>query len=219
MAGRTGAEADLDQGPRRLPPDAGGEPLFPADATAGAVYLVRNPLDVAVSYAHHRNEPLDRTIEHMNSAGAVMNRQSTRIDPALPQPLLAWSGHVTSWLRAVLWLPLHVVRYEDMVADPAAAFGGVVRFGGLERDAARLTHAVEQAAFARLRAQEARLGFDEKQPTAPSFFRAGAVGSWRSALGRRQVRRLVDAHGPVMERFGYLREAEAFLARGRRRTS
>lgn len=33
---------------------------------------------------------------------------------------------------------------------------------------------------------------------------------WRSALTRKQVRALVDAHGEGMERFGDLEEAQAF---------
>ena len=106
---------------------------------------------------------------------------------------------------------MHVVRYEDMLADPAAAFGGVVRFAGLEWDAPRLARAIDHAHFDRLRAEEEAVGFGERQPTAPSFFRAGRRG-WRRALAPSQVRALVDAHAPVMERFGYLREAEEFLA-------
>jgi hypothetical protein len=31
-------------------------------ATAGAVYIVRNPLDVAISFAHHAGRPVDQTI-------------------------------------------------------------------------------------------------------------------------------------------------------------
>ena len=129
----------------------------------------------------------------------------------MPIPLLTWSGHASSWLDQGE-LPVHAARYEDLLANPRAAFGAIVRFAGLDWDAARLARAIGHAAFPRLRAQEEESGFDEKQPTAPSFFRAGVAGSWRTALRPRQVRALVDAHGPVMERFDYLREAEAFLA-------
>ena len=48
--------------------------------------------------------------------------------------------------------------------------------------------------------------FREKQPTAPSFFRAGVAGQWRSVLQAAQVQAVVDAHGDAMERFGYLPE-------------
>ena len=98
------------------------------------------------------------------------------------------------------------------VEDPQAGFGAIVRFAGLDWDGARLARAVAHAAFHRLRAQEEESGFADKQPTAPSFFRAGVAGSWRSVLSARQVRALVDTHGTIMERLGYLREAEAFLA-------
>ena len=188
-----------------------GTALFPPAATAGVVYLVRNPLDVAVSYAHHRNKPLDDTVQRMNDPAAALAGDPTKGSFRLRELLTTWSGHVASWLDQDA-LPLHVARYEDLQADPHAAFGRIVRFAGLEWDGARLARAIDRSAFPRLAAQEAESGFHEKQPTAPSFFRAGVAGSWRTALSTRQVRALVDAHGPVMERLGYLQEAEAFLA-------
>ena len=192
---------------------AGGAALFPKATTAGVVYLVRNPLDVAVSYAHHRQKSIDDTVRKMNDPTAAEGGASRGIHTRLPEPLLTWSGHVASWLDQGE-LPVHVARYEDLLADPVAAFGAVVRFAGLDWDDACLARATGHSTFSRLRAQEEEGGFQEKQPTAPSFFRAGVAGSWRSALTPRQVRALVDAHGPVMERLGYLREAEAFLAGG-----
>ena len=188
-------------------------PLFPKVATSAVVYLVRNPLDVAVSYAHHRQKPIDDTVRQMNNPAAVEGKVAGGIHVQLPQLLTTWSGHVVSWLDQEE-LPVHVVRYEDLLADPMAGFGAIVRFAGFRRDepSARLARAIDHAAFSRLRAQEEDSGFSEKQPTAPSFFRAGVVGSWRTALTSRQVQALVDAHGTVMARFGYLREAEAFLA-------
>ena len=200
-----------------------GAALFPQVATSGVVYLVRNPLDVAVSYAHHRQKSIDDTMRWMNEPAAAEGEVAGGIHTQLPQPLTTWSGHVASWLDQEE-LPVHVARYEDLLADPMAGFGTIVRFAGLDRDgthpevpgrpsaSARLARAVGQAAFFRLRDQEEDVGFSEKQPTAPSFFRAGVAGSWRTALAPSQVQALVDAHGPVMARLGYLREAEAFLA-------
>lgn len=188
-----------------------GAALFPESAASGVVYLVRNPLDVAISYAHHRSQPIDDTVRWMNDSAAAESDSAAGIFHRLPEPLTTWSGHVASWLDQDE-VPLHVARYEDLLADPHAAFGRIVRFAGLEWDAARLARAIDRSAFPRLRAQETESGFREKQPTAPSFFRAGVAGSWRTTLSPRQVRALVDAHGPMMERLGYLREAEEFLA-------
>ena len=188
-----------------------GAALFPKAATAGVIYLVRNPLDVAVSYAHQRQQTIDDTVTFMNHSTATLGGARPTLSTFLPIPLLTWSGHASSWLDQGE-LPVHVTRYEDMLANPQAAFGAIVRFAGLDWDGARLARAIDHAAFPRLRAQEEEIGFEEKQPPSPSFFRAGVAGSWRTALCPRQVRALVEAHGPVMERFGYLRDAEAFLA-------
>ena len=194
-----------------------GAALFPKSATAGVVYLVRNPMDVAVSYAYHRHRSIDDTVQWMNEPRAVESMVAGGITERLPELLTTWSGHVSSWLDQEA-LPVHVVRYEDLLADPMAGFGAILRFVGLGRDdtsgnaSSRLARAVDHAALPRLRAQEAESWFYGKPPMAPSFFRAGVAGAWRNALTPRQVQVLVDAHGPVMARLGYLREAEVFLA-------
>ena len=188
-----------------------GALLFPPDATHGAVYLVRNPLDVAVSYANHWNWPIARAVAELCRPEAALSRHSRGIHYVLPQPLLTWSGHVESWLEQGE-LRMHVARYEDLLSDPEAVFGAILRFIGPEPDSGRVARAVEHSRFDRLRDQEERFGFDEKPRTCGSFFRAGRAGCWRGALSREQVRTLTGAHAGVMERFGYLREAEAFLS-------
>ena len=195
-----------------------GTPLFPKPVTAGVVYLARNPLDVAVSFAHFMAESVDRVIGWMNRPDTCLSGFRDRIRQSLPELLSTWSGHVSSWLDQED-LPVHAARYEDLLADPRAGFGEIMRFAGLEPDDARLARAVDRAAFHRLRAQEEESGVDLKTPEARFFFRAGVAGAWRSALRPRQVRALVDAHGPTMERLGYLREAEAFLTEGAGSTS
>ena len=42
-----------------------GHPTINFKVTSGAVYLVRNPLDVAISYAHHMDSDIDHAIEAM----------------------------------------------------------------------------------------------------------------------------------------------------------
>lgn len=191
----------------------GGVPVHSRTAAAGAIYLVRNPLDLAVSYAHHLNQPIDRAMELMDDTENHEWGGKNRITRILPQRMLTWSGHVSSWLEQED-IPLHVTRYEGMLANPVDTLGEIIRFAGLQVDAARLRQAVEHATFERLREQEAKSGYREKQPTARSFFRAGVAGGWRDMLGMQQVRRLLDAHGTVMEHLGYRREAGAFLSNG-----
>jgi aryl sulfotransferase len=179
----------------------GGEPLFPAAATAGAVYVVRDPRPVAVSMAHYTADPLDQVIAHMDDREAISGGSTKRLSNHLRQYLLRWSEHVESWLGAPF--PVHLVRYEDMQAGPLAAFGAIAAFLGLRSDSAAIAAAVEAASFARLQAQERAFGFVEKPRRAAAFFREGRVDGWRDALTAEQAARIVAAHGAMMQRLGY----------------
>lgn len=177
-----------------------GAPSITAEVTAGAIYIVRNPLDVVVSFAHHYATGYDRAVEALCRDGNFLPA-SERL---LPQYIGSWSQHVRSWTETP-GLRRLVVRYEDMVARPRHTFGAVVRFLGLPDDRPRLARAIRFSHFRELAAQERRSGFVEARPDGSTpFFRRGRPGAWRESLTAEQVERIVDAHGPVMRRFGYL---------------
>lgn len=184
-----------------------GRPLVDGEATAGAVYVVRNPLDVAPSLASHLSCSVDRAIEHMGDPDYTLSRQGRRMRDQVPQRLGTWSGHVEGWLGS--GIPLEVLRYEDMRAEPEAAFARALAFVGLEVEPERLARAVAHSRFERLQAQEAETGFRERPAKASRFFREGRAGGWRETLSDPQVARLVEDHGPVMRRLGYLDETGA----------
>lgn len=180
----------------------GGGPAFAADATAGAVYIVRDPRDVAVSMAHHMGLDIDRTIDLMAASDTVLANRIDRLPPLPPQRLLSWSGHVQSWLDAP-GLRLLLLRYEDMQADPAATLPEAARFAGLTFTAAAAAAALAATRFDALRRQETEKGFCERSPNADRFFRRGVVGGWRDALTAAQAARIERDHRPVMARLGY----------------
>jgi Sulfotransferase domain len=177
--------------------DASG-PLITLELTEGAIYVVRNPLDVAISYSHHLGQPIDRIITILNSSRAG-NPNTTK---NVYQVMGSWSEHVNSW-TARPHPALHVVRYEDMLNHPEKAFGGVASFLGLKPPRERLVRAIERCRFEELRQREEQQGFKERSDFAERFFRAGRSGQWREVLTAEQVQRIVDKHRPTMERFGY----------------
>lgn len=183
-----------------------GEPLFPADITSGVVYIVRSPLDMAASCANHWGVAVEQAVDRLCDPTFAVACSLGGLDDQLRQSLLCWSGHVRSWTDAS-GLPVHVVRYEDLRVHPDEVFGGVVRFCGLPCDAARVRKAVAFSDFAELRAQELARGFRERPALASGpFFRGGRAGAWRDELRADQARRVVEAHGEMMRRFGYLEE-------------
>lgn len=183
---------------------ASGAEIFPREITRSVIYLVRNPLDVAVSASHHFSFSLDRSVALLSSPTRTLSRRRFGIVDQLPQHLGTWSEHVQSWLDES-GLPCHVMRYEDMLADPGKAFSGLLTHLGLDLDRSRLRQSVEEVAFDRLTRQEEERGFRERplRSTAP-FFRSGRAGVWKDALNSRQVEDIVCTHRRVMLRFGYL---------------
>jgi hypothetical protein len=180
------------------------EALFPSDVTAGMIYLLRNPLDMAASCAHHWGVTVERAVENMCDAEFAISRSLGGLSDQLRQRMHSWSGHVQSWLDES-GLPVQVVRYEDLRRDPEETFGKVVRYCGLTYDETRLRKAVAFSDFSELQRQEKEKGFRERSVRAPGpFFRRGQAGTWREELPLELVERLVATHGPVMRRFGYL---------------
>ncbi|MEN9573673.1 MAG: hypothetical protein RL514_1528 [Verrucomicrobiota bacterium] len=177
-----------------------GASLFSPAATRAALYFIRNPLDVCVSYAHHYHITLDEAVAFMNEPRNRIRRKGG-MNGQLPQPLGTWSHHVASWME----FPGRVlpIRYEDMLARPEETFLAACQFAGFPDDLARIRRAVTHASFDRLRAQEAANGFREAS-RGSVFFRSGKAGGWRNVLSPGQVQTIVQHHDAVMRRFGYL---------------
>ena len=166
---------------------------------AGAIYLVRNPLDVALSVADHFGLTTDEAIEFMEreETGTPANEEN------VAGFLGSWSTHVASW-TAQPHPSILVQRYEDLQDKPAKAFGAVARMLGLDSDHQRVRKAIQFASFAELKKQELTSGFAEKSPNSKHFFRKGKKNQWMEALSVEQVERIVRRHYEQMNRFGYV---------------
>ncbi|MEM7132587.1 MAG: sulfotransferase domain-containing protein [Chloroflexota bacterium] len=179
------------------------QPLIPPEATAGVLYLIRNPLDIAVSYAHHGNVSVEEAVRRMANPKYVLSFNKRRLHNQLRQRVLTWGGHVTSWVDAS-GLRILIVRYEDLKRDTFSTFERVIRFCGLPMESHRIEKAVEFSTFEQLANQEREVGFEEKNVHASSFFRKGIVGSWKEQMPSQLIKQIIADHGDVMARFGYL---------------
>jgi aryl sulfotransferase len=178
-------------------------PLFSLRATRAALYFIRNPLDVAVSWSQHLGKSLDDTIALMNQATTTLASCTKSLNRTLPQPVGDWSGHVRSWVDAPE-LRILVMRYEDMHKNTQEVFTSACRFVGLPDEPMRVTRALEYSRFEAMQEQERNQGFREALPGGGAFFRQGRTGGWRDVLSPAQVSFIVRRHGEVMRRFGYL---------------
>ena len=183
----------------------GGVDNIPADVTLCAVYFIRNPMDVAVSFANHMAKSIDRAIEVMNDPDFAFCSREDRIYNQLRQRLLTWSGHVRSWTEQQD-VPVVVLRYEDMLSNPLVTFKKAIDFMGLSCSIEEVEAALEQCTFEKLKEQEHEKGFHEKALRSPVFFRKGRAGNWKEELTQAQVNLITSHHGEIMRKFGYLKD-------------
>ena len=174
------------------------QPCIDMRVTAGAIYVVRNPLDVAPSLADHFGMTIDQAIAQMADPQA----RTLNLKHRVPDVMSSWSNHVRSW-TGQRNPRLHVMRYEDMAAKPLAAFTQLARFLGLPGSQQRIERAIRFSSFATLQKLEAGKGFVERSSHSTAFFRQGEAGGWRRALTPSQVQRLCADHKEQMQAFGY----------------
>lgn len=176
-----------------------------------AIYIVRNPLDVIPSYANHQGtDKIDKVISQVANPKHGMCLQMHRHMAQIPQHLATWSQHVETWLDQTV-MPVHLMRYEDMIANPFNTFKETLEFAGIIRSDAEIDSAIEATSFEKLQSQEAEKGFKEKGSKTAAFFRKGKVGSYRESLTEAQINQVVRDHEVVMKRLSYLTHSNQLL--------
>jgi aryl sulfotransferase len=178
-----------------------GHPVFPPANSYGCVYIVRNPLDVAVSNAFYFNKSMDEVILDMNNPGFVLNNSIDCLYPLLEEWLGTWSEHVTTWLNSCI--RVHIIRYEDMVSNPFETFSNVLEFLDLHYADELIRQTIATTSFEALKKSEEQFGFKEKLQSCDAFFRNGKTGTWKTVLNESQIKKIVTDHHEVMDRFGY----------------
>jgi len=178
-----------------------GEWLYPPDCVRSAIYLVRHPFDVAVSFAHHLGLTSEAIVRIMN-LDHVMAPTGPRLVFPFHERIGSWSANIASWLDEAPY-PLTLTRYEDLHADPVDIFARVAAAAGLDRDRDTIRRAVDGVSFGRLQAEEKAHGFGERPRNSPNFFRAGRPRSWEGQLDVSLREQIVRDHGAMMERLGY----------------
>ncbi len=180
-----------------------GRPLIPKEATKAVLYIVRNPLDVAISFADHSSYPIDKMIKVMNDNSTAVCSRNDRIANQLRQKLFTWSSHVLSWINNTE-LNFKIVRYEDLINTPVKTFTGIAKFLEFDYDPVKIEKAIRFSDFKELQRQENEDNFGEKPPGVKNFFRKGKTGDWKNTLTNEQIETIVNDHKEVMIKLGYL---------------
>ncbi|WP_371226912.1 sulfotransferase domain-containing protein [Roseovarius sp. 2305UL8-3] len=177
---------------------ARGVELIPDRFTRSAIYILRNPLDMVLSYARHYGTSVEEAVKRIGNK----DNGNAATTATTAEFLGNWSDHVDSWTASAPY-PVLVLRYEDLLEDPEVHFAKIVEHIGMPLDDKRLKKAVKFSSFKELSKQEKKDGFVEKSEQAKSFFTKGTSGQWKDELNNDLVRRIRRDHRVVMKRYGY----------------
>lgn len=183
------------------------QPIVSTNVAIGVIYIVRNPLDVLVSYSHHLNKSIDATLHRLNDTKTT-NKPIKEVKTQLNQYMGGWSHHVLSWTKQTD-IPVHLVRYEDLLEDPFKHFSLAMEFANVDCDIKAIKRAIENTRFEKLQGQESSGRFSETPRHNNRFFRKGISGSWREELTESHVSEVISHHKSVMQSLCYLDEDDA----------
>jgi len=182
--------------------NSNGRSLFPPNVTKGVIYLIRNPLEIAVSYTYHTNSSFEQSVQEINDPNHAFATNPHKLSFQLKQTILDWSGHVHSWVEES-GLPLCVIRYEDLLKNPLKEFIRALDFLELKPNIAQANKAVINSQLEILQAQEIHSGFQEKPMKAKVFFRNGQNENWQSELDLKLINEIIKTNKTVMQLYGY----------------
>ena len=179
--------------------------------TAGYIYIIRDPRDVAISWAKHANLTYDNSIDFMIDFNSCIEWAQTNSElPEHVKPrcfLSSWDEHVSSWTNNDLLVPKLILKYEDLVYKKKDVFNDIVNF--FEKNfhikfnltKIKTNNIIETTGFQELKSQERKFGFTEAQSS--NFFRSGEKNQWKNVLNNEQINKLENKFRDFMNKFGY----------------
>ena len=171
----------------------GGLPTIAPEVTIGAVYLVRDPRDVAISYAGMFGIGLDAVVDGLGHGSWVSGAGPVGGFEVIG----SWSENVGSWSQQPDTL---TIRYEDLLESPVKHFTELVHRIGWQPTLVQVTSAVAAVSFDRMQAARK----ENREAMAGIKISHGVAGRWRSVLTAAQAQKIERDHHELMRRFGYL---------------
>ncbi len=120
----------------------------------------------------------------------------------------SWEDHVLSWIRLRQGKSsFRLVRYEDLLSDPAREVSRIAPLLGVEATPERIERAVALSSADNMRHLEQKESGEwvttkDTRQDIP-FVRDATSGGWRKYLSENAVRKIEQAWGETMKELGY----------------
>ena len=168
------------------------------------ICIVRDPRDVVLSYYDFQ-----RKYRHIQDGYPMQDYVNDFVRGNLnSRDWGTWGENVASWFYTRgKTKDFLLLRYEDMMADPARELTRTAAFLGIDSDPAHIEQAVQRSSADRMREMEKRESKDwvatKNHRQDIPFVRVAKSGGWKEKLPLECVAQIESAWGEVMVALGY----------------
>ncbi len=186
-------------------------PFTDSNNTLGAIYLVRDPRDVLISYSKHMKQSIDKTLDLVledDSKGNLFEGKNSVIGEMRG----SWSQHYNSWKYSNLKEKI-IIKYEDLINNPFDTFSKVISHLNylfrklsfpLETNAERIRKCIEISNFNNLQNLEKKLGFSDNIKSGATFFNKGTTNQWQDELNHKIIYKIEKKFKKEMKELNYI---------------
>ena len=186
-------------------------PFTDSNNTLGAIYLVRDPRDVLISYSKHMKQSIDKTLDLVledDSKGNLFEGKNSVIGEMRG----SWSQHYNSWKYSNLKDKI-IIKYEDLINNPFDTFSKVISHLNylfqklsfpLETNPERIRKCIEISNFNNLQNLEKKLGFSDNIKSGATFFNKGTTNQWQDELSNKIIYKIEKKFKKEMKELNYI---------------
>ena len=179
-----------------------GKPIVSTKRCKGVIYIIRNPLDVAVSLSYFFSKDLESSVKFLLNKNASIGDLGRFREKQLKQYLGNWSYHVNSWINQKE-IPVLTVRYEDLLNKGDFYFPQIASFLGISNNNKAINLAIKNSSFSVVKKKEKLYGFRENSDGNQSFFRKGKIGEGKQRISLKYQKLICNEFKDLLRKFDY----------------
>ena len=178
--------------------------------TAGVIYIVRDPRNVVLSYAHHYQKSLEDSFNDLKSTSVIKQSKNDQ----LPVLVGSWNFNYNSWKQLKSLNKYILIKYEDLISDTEKTFINIINFisklinSKIEINEKKLKKVIEATSFEKIQKLEKKSGFSEakikKNGEKINFFNLGPENKWEKNLDPKIKNEIENTFRVEMKEIGYL---------------
>ena len=184
--------------------------------TIGVIYIVRDPRNVAYSWATHADKTIDYSVDRMiNNHHFGGDLKSKNNSDKIFTYCGNWGFNYNSWKSFNFQSRYLLVKYEDLIENKENIFKNILKFiqklnnQKIEIDQNKISNILKSTSFNSMKKLETDHGFNESKTKTISnkkipFFNLGPKNDWKKILSDENREKIEKAFKEEMLELGYL---------------